>query len=223
LGKSVLVVAAHPDDEVLGCGGTIARHVAEGDNVHVVLMADGVSSRQNASREEIEERSQMQKRAQSCLGISSVQSLGLPDNRMDQMPMLTIVQLLESIIDEVYPSIIYTHHHGDLNIDHRLTCSAVMTASRPIPGCPVREIYGFEVLSSTEWATQQNSQFLPNLFVDISRYMPAKIKALEAYSKEMRMPPHTRSVKHIQVLAEHRGHVVGLGAAEAFELYRIIR
>jgi N-acetylglucosamine malate deacetylase 1 len=221
--KTVLVVSAHADDEALGCGGTIVRHVEEGDAVHLVFMADGVHSRKNASKEDLTRRFAASKRAQSLLGVSFAQSLELPDNKMDSVPLLEIVQKLEPILSEILPSVIYTHHHGDLNIDHRLTHAAVMTACRPTPDSSVREIYGFEVLSSSEWATQQISPFLPHYFVDITQQLRTKLDALEAYAEEMRKPPHSRSVAHAEVLAHHRGYSIGVDAAEAFEVYRIIR
>lgn len=220
--KKVLVVAAHADDEVLGCGGTISRHREQGDVIHLVLMADGVHSRTDASDVDLARRIDASKRAQTILGISSLHSLELPDNRMDSVPLLEIVQMVESIIEAIRPTVIYTHHHGDLNIDHRLTHAAVMTACRPLPTSTVREIYGFEVLSSSEWATPRDSQFLPNCFVDISQQLQTKLKALEAYAEEMREEPHSRSMKHIEVLARHRGYSIGVDAAEAFEVYRII-
>ena len=221
--KTVLVVAAHADDEALGCGGTIARHVEEGDAVHLVFMADGVRSRKKASNEDLTRRIKASKRAQSILGVSFSQLVGLPDNKMDSVPLLEIIQKLEQILEEIKPSIVYTHHHGDLNIDHRMTHDAVMTACRPQPNSSVRQIFGFEVLSSTEWATQQNSPFLPNYFVDITQQLRTKLDALEAYVEEMREPPHSRSMAHAKVLAHHRGYGVGVDAAEAFAVYRIIR
>jgi len=221
--KTVLVVAAHADDEALGCGGTIARHVKEGDSVHLVLMADGVQSRTESSEADFSRRTEASIHAQSILGILSTQSLELPDNKMDSVPLLEIVKKLESILEEIRPSVIYTHHHGDLNIDHRLTQAAVITACRPMPGSSVREIYGFEVLSSTEWATQQGSPFLPDYFVDITQQLGTKLDALEAYAEEMRKTPHSRSLAHVEMLAHHRGYSVGVDAAEAFEVYRIIR
>lgn len=221
--KTVLVVAAHADDEALGCGGTIARHVEEGDVVQIVFMADGVHSRKNVSKDDLTRRMEASQRAQSILGVSFSHSLELPDNKMDSIPLLEIVQKLEPILAEIQPSVIYTHHHGDLNIDHRLTHDAVITACRPVPNLSVREIYGFEVLSSTEWATQQTFPFLPDYFVDITRQFQTKLDALKAYAEEMRKPPHSRSMAHAEVLAHHRGYSIGVDAAEAFEVYRIIR
>jgi N-acetylglucosamine malate deacetylase 1 len=223
MSKSVLIVAAHADDEALGCGGTIVRHVAEWDSVYLVLMADGVSSRTGASGADMELRRSAADRAQQILGITEAHHLGLPDNRMDSIPLLDIVQALEPFIQRIAPSVIYTHHHGDLNIDHCRTQEAVMIACRPQPGCTVKEIYGFEVLSSTEWGTPQTEPFIPNLYVDISTQLPSKMGALEAYEDEMRSKPHSRSVEHAEILARHRGYSIGVQAAEAFAVYRVIR
>lgn len=223
MNKTVLIVAAHTDDEALGCGGTIARHVAEGDMVHAVFMADGVSSRQDTKANDIKNRKAAEKRAHEILGLRKVQYLGLPDNRMDSLPLLDVVQPLEKIILKLTPQIIYTHHHGDLNIDHRITHQAVMTACRPIPGNTVLEIYGFEALSSTEWATPQQEPFVPNVFVDISEYLDVKLKALKAYKIEMRPAPHSRSIEHAEILSKHRGYSMGVEAAEGFVAVRIIR
>ncbi len=223
MSKTVLIVAAHADDEALGCGGTIARHAAEGDSVYLVLMADGVNSRTGASEADMELRLSAADRTQQILGITEVHHLSFPDNRMDSIPLLDIVQELEPVVQRIAPSVIYTHHHGDLNIDHRRTQEAVMTACRPQPGCSVKEIYGFEVLSSTEWATPQTEPFTPTLYVDISAQFPAKLAALEAYAEEMRSTPHSRSVEHAEVLAQHRGYSIGVQVAEAFVVYRMIR
>lgn len=219
----ILIVVAHPDDEVLGCGGTIARHVAEGDRVYVVFMADGVGSRGLDRSDELQQRNQVRDEAIKILGVADSHALAFPDNRMDSVPLLDVVQALEPIIEQVQPMRVYTHHHGDLNVDHRVTHQAVMTACRPIPGSSVREIFTFEVMSSSEWATHSFVPFVPNAFVDISDYLPKKLEALAAYGMEMRLAPHSRSVDHIESLARHRGSCVGVEAAEAFELIRILQ
>lgn len=223
MSKTILVVAAHADDEALGCGGTIARHAAEGDSVYLVLMADGVHSRPGASSADLERRMTATGKAHNILGITAVHTLGFPDNRMDSVPLLEIAQALGSIVQRIAPSMVYTHHHGDLNIDHRRTQEAVMTVCRPQPSSTVKEIYGFEVLSSTEWATPQSEPFLPSLFVEISAQLATKLTALEAYAEEMRQVPHSRSIEHAKNLARHRGYSIGVAAAEAFVVYRIIR
>lgn len=223
MNKTVLIVAAHPDDEALGCGGTISRHVAEGDKVHAVFMADGVTSRADADPVCLQRRQSAAEQAHTVLGIHKVDYLGLPDNRLDSLPLLDVVQPLEIIIRSISPQIVYTHHHGDLNIDHRITHQAVMTACRPMPGFSVREIYTFEVMSSTEWCPPVQDPFLPSYYVDITHFLPTKLKALEAYNLEMRAPPHSRSIAHLDYLARHRGQSVGVEAAEAFMVVRIVR
>lgn len=220
MNKTILVIAAHADDEVIGCGGTIARHVAEGCSVHVVFMADGVTSRPGVEPGELQVRQSAAQQALAILGVHHTQSLGLPDNRMDTLPLLEVVQQVEPIINQVRPHLIYTHYHGDLNVDHRITHQAVMTACRPVPGLTVKEIRCFEVLSSTEWGAPAFAPFEPEIFVDISCYLDIKCAALEAYGGEMRDVPHSRSVAHAEILARHRGHCVGLKAAEAFVLAR---
>ena len=221
--KTILVVAAHADDEALGCGGTIARHVAGGDTVHVVFLADGVSSRQGADSQELERRIAATEQARQVLGIETTTFLGLPDNRLDSLPLIEVIQPLEKVIRQISPQIIYTHHYGDLNVDHRITHQAVMTACRATPDSSVREIYAFEVMSSTEWSSVGLAPFIPNLFVDISAYLAIKLQALEAYALEMRPAPHSRSTEHLNILARHRGHSVGVAAAEAFMVMRTIR
>jgi LmbE family N-acetylglucosaminyl deacetylase len=218
----VLVVAAHTDDEALGCGGTIARHIAEGDTVYAIFMADGVTSRLGADQKDLLGRNVAAENARGILGIKENFYLGLPDNRMDSIPLIDVVQKLEPIIDMLQPSIVYTHHYGDLNVDHRITHQAVMTACRPQPGRSVRAIYAFEVMSSTEWATPTVTPFLPNYFVDITKYLSKKNDVLNAYHSEMRKAPHSRSKEHLTNLAIHRGQSVGVLAAEAFMSIRVV-
>ncbi|MEZ7500939.1 PIG-L deacetylase family protein [Psychrobacter sp. Arc29] len=222
MNKTVLVVASHTDDEAMGCGGTIARHVAEGDTVHLLFMTDGVGSREIVADEATERFSAAQQAAE-ILGVKSSTNLSFPDNSMDAVPLLDIVKEVESKISEIKPEIIYTHHIGDLNIDHQVTHKAVMTACRPQPDFSVEAIYAFEVLSSTEWQTPGLMSFIPNVFIDITDHLATKIKASEAYSEEMRAIPHSRNVSHIELLAKHRGYCVGVHAAEAFTLVREIK
>lgn len=223
MARNVLVVAAHTDDEALGCGGTIAKHVADGDVVHAVFIADGVSSRPNAEKEELDLRNNAAANAHRILGISQSFMLGFPDNRLDSRPLLEIVQALETVIDKVKPEIIYTHHNGDLNIDHEITHRAVMTACRPAPGSSVREIYAFEVLSSTEWNTPGVRPFTLSHYVDITDTIEKKLESLGAYELEMRESPHSRSLDHVRALARSRGHTVGTYYAEAFMTIRVIK
>ena len=222
MSKIVLVVAAHTDDEALGCGGTIAKHVAHGDSVYAVFLADGVTSRPTASEEELAERDLAAKQAHKVLGIKQSFMLGFPDNRMDTLPLLDIVLKLEQVVNDVQPQIVYTHHNGDLNVDHRVTHQAALTACRPLPGSPVREIYTFEVLSATGWNNSTVNPFIPSVFIDISAHLQTKMNALAAYDLEMRAPPHSRSLENAKRLAELRGNSVGVVAAEAMMVIRVI-
>lgn len=220
--KTVLIVAAHADDEALGCGGAIARHAAEGDNVYAVFMADGVSSRALSTKKDLEGRNVAAERARKILGIKKCFYLGLPDNRMDSVPMIEIVRALEPIVQMLKPTIVYTHHDGDLNIDHRITHQALITACRPAPNFSVREIYAFEIMSSTEWSAPTSKPFVPNHYVDITEYLDTKLESLAAYAVEMRAEPHSRSIAHLKNLAHHRGNSVGMLAAEAFLTIRTL-
>ena len=221
MNRTVAVVAAHPDDEVLGCGGTLARHIAKGDTVYVLFLADGVTSRDASADSNF--RNQAALSAAKTLGINTPQFLNFPDNALDTIPLLKVIQAVENVIDKIRPDIIYTHHGGDLNIDHEITHRAVMTACRPVPGQFVTSIYGFEVLSSTEWGSPDKSiPFNPTHFVSINNFLEAKLSMLKCYSDEMREFPHARSFESVEYLARLRGCQVGLKAAEAFTVLRQI-
>jgi len=226
--KQVLVVAAHPDDEVLGCGGTMARLAQEGCAVHIAILGEGITSR-HAQRDQAdaEDLSRLHQRAREAsvkVGAKDVVLFQLPDNRLDTVPLLDLVKLLEGLIQKLQPEVIYTHHAGDLNVDHGLVHRAVLTATRPLPGQSVREIYAFEVPSSTEWAFHQlQPVFRPSVFVDISRTLEAKIAGLACYDSETRKFPHPRSPEALRAIAARWGTVAGCQAAEAFELVRSLR
>ena len=207
----VLVVASHPDDEVLGCGGTIAKHVANGDEVSVLIMTQGREGGEIPDAAEA---------ANSILGATFLWLDDYPDNKMDTIPLLDVVKSVEYFIDNLKPDIVYTHHAGDLNIDHRITHQAVMTACRPLPGCSVKTILCFEVPSSTEWG----QGFEPNWFVDITEFefLGKKYDALDAYGSEMRDFPHPRSHRAVLNLGRLRGATVGVEMAEAFMVARRI-
>jgi LmbE family N-acetylglucosaminyl deacetylase len=220
--KTVLVIAAHSDDEALGCSGTIAKHVANGDVVHVLFMTDGVGSRQ-VSDLGADDRKAAAQVAGDILEITSMRNLNFPDNKMDSVPLLDVAKEIEAMVVEIAPDIIYTHHVGDLNVDYQITHKAVMTACRPQPGFCVKEIYAFEVLSSTEWQTPGLMPFIPNVFVDITNFMQIKKKVLEAYKLEMREVPHSRSIENVFQLNKLRGNSVGVYCAESFISIRELR
>ena len=221
--KKILVVAAHPDDEILGCGGTMAIHADRGDEVYVVFMTDGVSSRgsKDSLLENINQRKLSAMKACKEVGAQEPKFLSFPDNQMDSCSLLEITQGLENIINKIKPEVIYTHHDKDLNVDHRLTHQAVMTACRPHPNNFISEIYSFEVLSSTGWnSTSVENIFLPNVFIDLTKAWERKMRALSFYNYELKSYPHARSYKGVKSLAVFRGISVGLEYAEAFHLIR---
>ena len=220
MNKTILVIAAHSDDEALGCSGTIAKHIKQGDSVHLLFMTNGVGSR-SGIRDDKKRLSAAQDAAQ-LLKVSSFTNLNLPDNKMDSIPLLDIVKEIENKIVQIKPEVIYTHHIGDLNVDHQLTHKAVVTACRPQPSFCVGEIYTFEVLSSTEWNTSGVEVFSPNVFIDITDFIDIKKQVLEVYSEEMHQPPHSRTVDNALRLNALRGSTVGVNYAEAFVAIRII-
>ena len=226
MADSVLVVAAHPDDEVLGCGGTIARHADAGDQVQVLIVAEGATSRQQ-QRDRIQAGDELSalalaaQKAGSILGAVGVELLDFPDNRLDSLDRLDLIKRLEESIERHRPQVVYVHHAGDVNVDHRRLHEAVVTACRPIPGHPVQRLLSFEVASSSEWQPPGSAPaFQPNWFVDISDQWQRKREALVAYASEMRPWPHARSLEALEHLARWRGAQVGVEAAEAFCLLR---
>ncbi|MBT5232027.1 MAG: PIG-L family deacetylase [Methylococcales bacterium] len=217
----ISVIVAHPDDDVLGCGGTIIRHIKHGDEVHVIYLTDGVSARDDAGSNEVEQRLAAAKKAAILMGGCQQHFLKFPDNQLDQCTLLDLVKAIEGILQKIKPSVVYTHHSGDLNIDHELTHRAVMTACRPQPETSVKQIYSFEILSSTGWfGYAQQKQYIANKYIDISAYLEQKLEALRAYDTEMREVPHARSYDNVEYLAKHRGASVGLHAAETFFVER---
>ena len=224
--KSILVFAAHPDDETLGCGGTIAGLTESGAIVHIVFLADGVGSRANQTSLDSSELTIRRKAAEhACkiLGAQKPEFKDFPDNQLDTVPLLKLTQVIEKYIDQYRPDTVFTHHAGDLNIDHRCVHQAVVTACRPQPNQTVRKLLFFEVMSSTEWQTPGSaSVFTPNVFIDISQTLDKKIAALHAYEVEMRKWPHARSMEAVKHYNCWRGASVGIDAAEAFMLGREI-
>jgi N-acetylglucosamine malate deacetylase 1 len=227
--STALVVVAHPDDEVLGCGGTIARLAGEGWSVHIQVLADGEASRGVAGADSSDQRAIAARRcsaelAAKILGVRSVRFNTFPDNQMDSVPLLQVVKQIGLAVDELKPHTVFTHHRADVNIDHTVVHDAVLAACRPQPGVGLRELLFFEVPSSTEWRPPSSAAgFGPNVFVDIASTLDQKLRALQAYAAELRPFPHPRSLQAIEHLARWRGAIAGCDAAEAFELGRSIR
>lgn len=221
--RRIAAIVAHADDEILGCGGTLRRHVIDGDQVLIVILADGETSRDTVSSGAAALREAAALAAADLLGAKTILH-SLPDNKLDSVALLDIVKLVERHIAEWKPGVIYTHHIGDVNIDHRRVHEAVVTACRPQTGHPVETLLFFETASSTEWQTSQSMPaFVPNWFVDISATIDTKMSALKAYDSEMRPWPHPRSYEGVEHLARWRGATIGCEAAEAFVLGREIK
>ena len=232
----ILVIVAHPDDEVLGVGATMLKHVENGDHVRVVYMATGITARKSSGYKNVaayendeSELKKMQneihtlqkdaKNACSILKINDIRFHEFPDNEMDSIPLLKIVKAIEGEINDMSPDRIYTHHYGDLNVDHRTIYNAVLTACRPI-NSSLKDLICFEVASSTEW--NYPPSFKPNYFVNIDNQLESKIKAMEAYKSEVREFPHPRSSENLRMIAGKWGTVSGQKSAEAFEIIRRI-
>ena len=222
--RRILVLAAHPDDEVLGCGGTIAKFASDGAFIHIAFLADGVFSREGDTKEaenELLERREASRKACTIMGVNSVSFDNLPDNRLDTIALLEITKKIENLIDAHQVDTIFTHHIGDVNIDHQRVHQAMIPACRPQKGSFVKNILCFEVPSSTEWQLPGSAEaFVPNFFIDISKTINTKREALKAYSAELREWPHPRSIKGVEALASWRGATIGTEAAEAFILCR---
>jgi LmbE family N-acetylglucosaminyl deacetylase len=222
--SQILVVVAHSDDETIGVGGTIARHVMNGDHVYVLSLTDGVGARRNINLSgDIKKRLSASRNAAKILGFKWLDGEKFPDNEMDSVPLLSIVKRIEEIKNIVKPNIIYTHTSADLNVDHRLTCQATLTAFRPQPDEPCVEFRMFEVASATDYGYHNiTNNFYPNLYVNIEETWKKKLSALKEYSSELRDAPHSRSLQGIEILSNYRGIQVGLYKAEAFEVVRRI-
>ena len=224
MGRVVLVVAAHPDDEVLGAGATIAKHADAGDVVHVAILAQGLFSRTEELREgtSLNDLRDAAQRAGDILRVASLEFFDYDDNRMDTVARLDVAKRVEDLIERRSPDIVYTHFAGDLNVDHTRVSEAVTIACRPMPGARVQSLRFFEVQSSTEWrpAHAGVQTFAPNLFVNVAATLPRKIQALRAYRSEMRPWPHARSIEAVEHLARWRGACAGYEAAEAFLVAR---
>lgn len=222
----ILVVAAHPDDEILGCGGTVRRLVNEGCEAYSLILSDGVTSRYSEITsdvsEAIESRYKESLAAGSILGYKESLFCKFADNSFDKEPLLNIVKTIEDYILRIKPSVIFTHHYGDLNIDHQIVSRAVQTAARPMEDCPVKEIYCFEILSSTEWNFLSRDKFVPNYFVNIETTLKDKLEAMKCYNSELRSFPHPRSIENLEITAKKWGSVIGYNYAEAFECIRKI-
>ena len=224
--KEILIIAAHPDDEVLGCGGTILKNIKLGNKVNVLYISDGVGGRYDAKSikkiQDIDERKKMATSASKLAGFKIVDFLGLENLELNKYKHNFINNKIFNIIKSIKPEAIYTNHPGDNNIDHRITFESTFTACRPNKYFMIKEFFTFEVPSSTDWASSYSSPFFPKKFVDITKFSKMKKKLLNCYKKELRKHPHPRSLKNIDALETYRGGICGVPKAEAFDIVKII-
>lgn len=221
MSERVLVIGAHPDDEVLGCGGVIARHVAHGDEVHVAIVTRGTP--ELFPPEQIENTRKELKQAHTLLGVKQAHFLNFPAPLLDTVARYKLNDALLHLLHDYQPETVYMHHHGDVHLDHQVIYHAALVACRPIKGLTVRQLLAYETLSETEWAAPQgDAWFVPNYYVDISAYLPRKLDAMACYASQVKPPPHARSLRNIEALARYRGATVSKDAAEAFMVVRQI-
>lgn len=216
----VLVIAAHPDDEVLGVGGTIVKHVSSGDNVYVYIVTDGSSTQYEGNNEILEKKKEEAKKANFKLGVKEIIFGNLPDMKLDTIPHVQINKEISKVIEKIKPQIVYTHHYGDLNKDHQEVYKSTLVACRPY-NSSVKELYLYEILSSSEWG-EMSSQIKPMLFQKLTKdELGLKIEAMKEYESELRDYPHPRSLEGIINLSKFRGQMISKEYAEAFEIVRV--
>jgi LmbE family N-acetylglucosaminyl deacetylase len=213
-GRTVLAIAAHPDDEVLGCGGTLALHALAGDRVAVVIVCEGESLRYG--KEGVGQAAHTQRAAQK-LGVAEVRRLGFPDQQLDTLTLTDIITPLERVVRELRPQVVYAQYGGDVNRDHQLLFQALLVATRPTEDY-IEAVYAFDTASSTEWAYPRT--FAPDTWVDISTTLGAKLDAMSCYTSELRDYPHPRSLRALEYRARAWGAQCCLEAAEAFMTVR---
>ncbi|AUT00931.1 GlcNAc-PI de-N-acetylase [Nostoc sp. CENA543] len=224
MSKQILVIAAHPDDEILGIGGTIARHISQGDKVVIAFIADSGTARYEDETINLIKGCAIA--AVSKLGIveTDIRFAGFADQILDTLPIIKITQWIEQVVQEIKPQIIYTHHRGDINRDHQVVHEATLTATRPYSASFVERILCYETPSATEWAGPYvENYFVPNVFVDISSHLENKLRAMSAYKTELRAFPHPRSLEALHTRAGYWGSIIGVAAAEPFMLVREIK
>lgn len=227
--KNIGIIVAHPDDEIIGVGGTIVKNIRQNNNVNILILSEGITSRFDKYNTD-ESKTLLKMYGKETIAALNIMGLDeknvsickLPNNRLDQVDLLDIVKIIEKFIKEHHIEVIYTHYYQDLNIDHELVSRATVTAARSLPLYPVKELYFFETLSSTEYGLPINKVFAPNYFEDISEVLDVKLNAMNCYKSELRDVPHPRNLETIKMNAMLWGRKVGIAAAEAFQVGRII-
>ncbi|GAB1405490.1 MAG: PIG-L family deacetylase [Lentimicrobiaceae bacterium] len=221
LGDNILIIAPHPDDEVLGCGGIIARYASMGKNVYALIMSRGVPHLYSDERVANVRKEAID--AHKILGVTKTRFLDFPAPEFDLVSMSEVARAIEKILHEWQIHTLFLPHKGDIHNDHSVVFKAAMVAARPINSCPVKEIYCFETLSETEWAHPfSNDVFIPNFFVDVTPFFAKKIEAMQCFKSQLREYPSSRSLDALEALSKYRGSTVSCHHAEAFMVIRII-
>jgi LmbE family N-acetylglucosaminyl deacetylase len=215
--NTVLVIGAHPDDEVLGAGGTMAKHAVAGDEVHTLIVTEGTTQQYDDATLIAQKRDEARQCAK-CLGCTEVHFGDLPDMRLDETPHVEINAVIEDICETVKPDVVYTHSRREVNRDHTAVYDSTLVATRP--GSGVSTVIAYETPSSTDF-TPTTDGFEPDLFVDIEDYLEQKIEAFQSYETELREYPHPRSEKALRAMGNARGAASGMEAAEAFDILRM--
>lgn len=210
----VLIISSHPDDEVLGCGGTIRKFASQGISVYVLLLTCGAESKKNLKEDCL--------RAHKILGTREVFFEGFPNQLLDTLPLIKINEAIEKYLAKINPDIVFTHHYGDINRDHKIAFESSSVAVRPLFPAKVKKLYSYSVASSTEWNACPENAFIPSTFIDIEKSLDYKIRAMKCYKTEYRDYPHPRSTKSIKLYANYWGIIAGLKFAEPFLMLREI-
>jgi LmbE family N-acetylglucosaminyl deacetylase len=221
-GKNILVIAPHPDDEVLGCGGVMTKYAGAGNKVYVLIMSRGVSHLYG--KDKIDNVRREAREAQKIIGVTDTRFLDFPAPELDLVSLSEIARAIEKVLKEWQIEVLFLPHKGDIHNDHSVVFKAAMVAARPINACTVREVYCFETLSETEWAHPfSNDVFIPNFFVDVTDFFHTKIEAMKCFKSQLREYPSSRSLEALEALSKFRGSTVGYHHAEAFMIVRIIQ
>ena len=215
----ILVISAHPDDETIGAGGTILKHVDQGDSVYWCVVTQGYSP--PWTEETLKKAKEQIKKVQKAYGIKEVFRCGFPTVKLNTVPYIELSSSLQKVVDQVKPEIVYVTPRSDINLDHRIVYECVLVACRPLPGSSVRRILSYEICATTSFGLPAGiNGFNPTVFIDISKYLNEKLEIMKLYETELCPYPHPRSLEGIKLFAEERGLSVGLKAAERFELIR---
>ena len=221
--KRVLVIAPHPDDEIIGCGATMAKHVSEGDEVFILIATNAyIGASELYSIENVENVRKEALKAHAFLGVQETFFLDFPAPALNSFPEYKLSLAFSEIIQDIRPDLLYLPHPGDLHQDHKAVYRSALVASRPLYDFKISLILCYETLSETEWTPMQEKAFIPNCFVDVSDFFQMKLNAMDYYKSQIKIFPHSRSIEGLEALAKYRGSTIGVERAESFAIERCI-